>query len=36
MTEEMVKEVFGSDCRVLADQVVGTPMCVTIGRNGQG
>jgi iron complex transport system ATP-binding protein len=36
MTEEMVKEVFGLDCRVVADPVVGTPMCIPIGRKGKG
>lgn len=34
MTEEMVQEVFGLECRVVADPVVGTPMCVPIGRKG--
>lgn len=32
MTEEMVRSVFGLDCRVVTDPVVGTPMCVPIGR----
>lgn len=36
MTEGMVKEVFGLECRVVADPVVGTPMCVPIGRKGKG
>jgi iron complex transport system ATP-binding protein len=35
MNEEMVKEVFGLDCCVVADPVVGTPMCVPIGRKGK-
>lgn len=35
MTEEMVKEVFGLQCRVVPDPVVGTPMCVPIGRKGE-
>jgi iron complex transport system ATP-binding protein len=35
MNEEMVKEVFGLDCRVVADPVVRTPMCVPIGRKGK-
>lgn len=35
MTEEMVKEVFGLDCRIVPDPVVGTPMCVPIGRKGE-
>ncbi|PMB23538.1 ABC transporter ATP-binding protein [Fischerella thermalis] len=34
MTEEMVQEVFGLECRVVNDPVVGTPMCVPIGRKG--
>ncbi|RUR75561.1 putative siderophore transport system ATP-binding protein YusV [Chlorogloeopsis fritschii PCC 6912] len=34
MTEEMVLEVFGLECRVVNDPVVGTPMCVPIGRKG--
>lgn len=34
MTEEMVREVFGLECRVVNDPVVGTPMCVPIGRKG--
>ena len=32
MTEGMVREVFGLDCRIVPDPVVGTPMCVPIGR----
>jgi iron complex transport system ATP-binding protein len=32
MNEEMVKEVFRLDCRVVDDPVVGTPMCIPIGR----
>ncbi|AUT00118.1 cobalamin/Fe(3+)-siderophore ABC transporter ATP-binding protein [Nostoc sp. CENA543] len=35
MNEEMVKEVFGLECRIVADPVVGTPMCVPIGRKGE-
>jgi iron complex transport system ATP-binding protein len=35
MTEEMVQEVFGLECRVVADPVVGTPMCVPIGRKAR-
>ncbi|WP_315790966.1 ABC transporter ATP-binding protein [Fischerella sp. JS2] len=34
MTEEMILEVFGLECRVVNDPVVGTPMCVPIGRKG--
>ncbi|HLN61454.1 MAG TPA: ABC transporter ATP-binding protein [Symbiobacteriaceae bacterium] len=33
MTAEMVRCVFGMDCRVTTDPVSGTPMCVPIGRN---
>lgn len=32
MTEEMVQEVFGLECRVVPDPVAGTPMCVPMGR----
>ncbi|BAZ37918.1 ferrichrome ABC transporter, ATP-binding protein [Calothrix sp. NIES-4101] len=35
MTEEMVKEVFGLECRIILDPVSGTPMCVPMGRNGR-
>ncbi|BAZ54112.1 ferrichrome ABC transporter, ATP-binding protein [Nostoc sp. NIES-4103] len=35
MTEEMVQQVFGLECRVVADPVVGTPMCVPIGRKSK-
>ncbi|MBD2198074.1 MULTISPECIES: ABC transporter ATP-binding protein [Calothrix] len=35
MTEEMVKEVFALECRVISDPVLGTPMCVPIGRKGK-
>ncbi|BAT56853.1 ferrichrome ABC transporter, ATP-binding protein (plasmid) [Nostoc sp. NIES-3756] len=35
MTEEMVQEVFGLECRVVPDPVVGTPMCVPIGRKAR-
>ncbi|BAY38454.1 ferrichrome ABC transporter, ATP-binding protein [Nostoc sp. NIES-2111] len=35
MTEEMVQEVFGLECRIVADPVVETPMCVPIGRKGR-
>ncbi|MBD2607337.1 ABC transporter ATP-binding protein [Scytonema hofmannii FACHB-248] len=34
MTEEMVREVFGLECRIVPDPVSGTPMCVPIGRKG--
>jgi iron complex transport system ATP-binding protein len=32
MTEAMVREVFGLECRIVPDPVVGTPMCVPVGR----
>lgn len=32
MTEAMVREVFGLECRILQDPVAGTPMCVPVGR----
>ncbi|WP_414564125.1 MULTISPECIES: ABC transporter ATP-binding protein [unclassified Anabaena] len=35
MTEEMVKEVFGLQCRIVPDPVVRTPMCIPIGRKGE-
>ena len=36
MSETMVLEVFGLDCKVFPDPVAGTPMCVPIGRKPQG
>ncbi|WP_445628998.1 ABC transporter ATP-binding protein [Nostoc sp. DSM 114167] len=35
MTQEMVQEVFGLECRIIPDPVVETPMCVPIGRKGK-
>ncbi|MEH1779544.1 ABC transporter ATP-binding protein [Nostoc sp.] len=35
MTQEMVREVFGLECRIIPDPVVETPMCVPIGRKGK-
>lgn len=32
MTEETIREVFALECRVVPDPVMGTPMCVPIGR----
>lgn len=32
MTEAMVQEVFGLECRIVPDPVAGTPMCVPMGR----
>jgi iron complex transport system ATP-binding protein len=34
MTEAMVREVFGLDCRILQDPVAGTPMCIPISHKG--
>ncbi|MBE9166021.1 ABC transporter ATP-binding protein [Pleurocapsales cyanobacterium LEGE 06147] len=31
MTEEMVREVFGLECRIVADPVADTPMCIPMG-----
>ncbi|GAA6614822.1 ABC transporter ATP-binding protein [Scytonema sp. NUACC26] len=33
MTEEMVQKVFGLACRIVPDPVVGTPLCVPLGRH---
>ncbi|MBF2063584.1 MAG: ABC transporter ATP-binding protein [Calothrix sp. C42_A2020_038] len=35
MTQEMVRDVFGLECRIIPDPVVGTPMCVPIGKRGR-
>lgn len=32
MTEEVVREVFGLDCRIIADPIAGTPMCIPLSR----
>ncbi|MEM1238279.1 MAG: ABC transporter ATP-binding protein, partial [Cyanobacteria bacterium P01_H01_bin.26] len=32
MTEALVKDVFGLDCRIVSDPVAGTPLCIPIGR----
>ena len=32
MTETLVQEVFGLDCRIIEDPVAGTPLCIPIGR----
>lgn len=32
MTEAMVQEVFGLECRIVPDPVAGTPMCIPVGR----
>ncbi|MFN6484880.1 MULTISPECIES: ABC transporter ATP-binding protein [unclassified Nostoc] len=35
MTEKMVREVFGLECRIIPDPVSGTPMCIPVGRKGR-
>lgn len=32
VTEAMVRDVFGLECRIVPDPVAGTPMCVPMGR----
>ncbi len=32
MTETLVRDVFGLDCRIVSDPVAGTPLCIPIGR----
>ncbi|MEM9510505.1 MAG: ABC transporter ATP-binding protein, partial [Cyanobacteria bacterium P01_E01_bin.35] len=32
MTEEMVKDVFNLECRIVSDPLADTPMCIPIGR----
>ncbi|EDX84643.1 ABC transporter, ATP-binding protein [Synechococcus sp. PCC 7335] len=32
MTSTLVKEVFNLDCKIIADPVAGTPLCIPIGR----
>jgi iron complex transport system ATP-binding protein len=32
MTEEMVREVFNLECRIVPDPLANTPMCIPIGR----
>ncbi|MEL6161896.1 MAG: ABC transporter ATP-binding protein [Cyanobacteria bacterium J06623_5] len=32
MSESLVKEVFGLDCRIIEDPVAKTPLCIPIGR----
>ncbi|MCC5667007.1 ABC transporter ATP-binding protein [Nostoc sp. CHAB 5784] len=34
MSEQMVQEVFELECRIIPDPILGTPMCVPIGRKG--
>jgi iron complex transport system ATP-binding protein len=35
MTESMVHQVFGLVCRIVPDPVVGTPLCVPLGRHSR-
>ena len=32
VTESMVREVFGIECRIIADPVTDTPLCIPLGR----
>jgi iron complex transport system ATP-binding protein len=32
VTEAMVQEVFGLDCRIIPDPVAGSPMCIPVAR----
>ncbi|MEO0536332.1 MAG: ABC transporter ATP-binding protein [Cyanobacteria bacterium P01_A01_bin.123] len=32
MGEDLVREVFGLDCRIIQDPVAGTPLCIPMGR----
>ncbi len=33
MTEEIVRHVFGLECRIVKDPVAGTPLCIPVGRH---
>ena len=35
MTEAMVQEVFGVECRIISDPVAGTPMCIPVSRKAK-
>lgn len=35
MTEEMVRLVFGLECRIVKDPVAGTPMCIPVSRKSR-
>jgi len=35
MTAEMVRDVFGLECCIVPDPVVGTPMCIPLSRRGR-
>ncbi|MBH8571729.1 ABC transporter ATP-binding protein [Nostocaceae cyanobacterium CENA369] len=35
MSEKTIDEVFGLECRIFSDPILGTPMCVPIGRKGK-
>ncbi len=34
VTEDLVRRVFGIECRIVVDPVAGTPLCVPVGRHG--
>ena len=36
MTETLVQDVFGLDCRIVNDPVAGTPLCIPMGRKVLG
>jgi iron complex transport system ATP-binding protein len=36
ITQELVREVFGMDCRIVPDPVAHTPMVVPVGRHTPG
>lgn len=33
VTEELVRQVFGLESRIIADPVTGTPLCVPVSRH---
>ncbi len=35
VTEDLVRSVFGIDCRIVVDPVAGTPLCVPLGRHAK-
>lgn len=35
VTEDLVRSVFGIECRIVADPVAGTPLCVPLGRHAK-
>ena len=36
MTETLVQDVFGLECRIVNDPVAGTPLCIPMGRKVLG